>query len=97
MLFRSNGDIVNEVLRVEQQHPDKIVWVVGGPKLIEACSNILDHAYLTHFKGSYKIDTKIDLKKFLNGFIPVRAEVAKDFQSTLVKYEPIFKRRTSST
>lgn len=91
-----NGNIVEEVLRVEQQHPDKTIWVVGGPKIIEACSNILDYAYLTHFKGSYKIDTKMDLKSFLTGFTPVKAHVSQDLQSTFVKYAPIFKRSRTS-
>ena len=89
---RVSGNIVDRVLELEQHHKDKIIWVVGGPQLLEECSGILDNVYLTHFKGSYKIDTKIDLRKFLTGFIPVRADVNKDFKSTLVKYEPIFKR-----
>jgi dihydrofolate reductase len=90
------GDIVDQVLQLEQQYPDRKIWVTGGPRLIESCINILDSVYLTHFKGSFKIDTKMELKTFLTGFIPVRAEVAADFQSTLVKYEPIFKRTTTS-
>lgn len=91
------GDIADEVLKIEATHPDKTIWVVGGPKLIEACVNILDNVYLTHFKGSFKIDTKIDLRTFLTGFTPVRASVAQDFKSTFVKYEPIFKRTKTST
>lgn len=91
------GDIMEHVLEIERQHRGQTIWVVGGPKIIEACADVLDSIYLTHFKGSYKIDTKIDLKRLLTGFTPVRAEVAKDFQSTMVKYEPIFKRRKTSS
>jgi dihydrofolate reductase len=87
-----SGDIVESVLRLEQENPTRIIWVLGGPKLIESCVNILDAVYLTHVRGSFKIDTKIELKTFLTGFVPVRAEVASDYQSTLVKYTPIFKR-----
>lgn len=94
---RIEGNIVEEVVKLENQHPDKIIWVVGGPALLEACVDLFDHVHLTHFKGSYKIDTKIDLKRFLTGFMPVRAEVAQDKQSTFIKYASIFKRnRTSS-
>ena len=93
---RIEGDLVEQALRLEQQHPDQIIWIVGGPKLIETCVNILDNVYLTHFKGSFKIDTKLDLRSFLTGFIPVRAEVARDFKSTFIKYAPIFKRSTTS-
>jgi dihydrofolate reductase len=93
---RISGDIVEEVLRLEKQHPTQTIWIVGGPRLIESCAGILDNIYLTHFKGSYKIDTKIDLRSLLTGFIPVRAEVSQDFQSTFIKYAPIFKRSTTS-
>jgi dihydrofolate reductase len=89
---RIHGNIVDEVLRLEQENPTRKIWIIGGPKLIESCVNILDTVYLTHFKGSFKIDTKMELKSFLTGFAPVRAEVAPDFKSTLVKYAPIFKR-----
>jgi len=94
---RISGNIADRVLELEQQHKDKTIWVGGGPKLIESCIDIFDKIYLTHFKGSYKIDTKIDLKSFLTGFTPTSAKVAPDFQSTLIVYEPIFKRSKTST
>ena len=87
------GNIVEEVLRLEQENPNRIIWIIGGPGLIESCINILDAVYLTHVKGSFKIDTRMELKTFLTGFVPVKAEVAADFRSTLVKYTPIFKRQ----
>ena len=93
---RISGDIVEKVLALEAQHKDQIIWVVGGPKLIESCIDIFDKIYLTHFKGSFKIDTKIDLKSFLTGVTPTSARVAPDFQSTLIVYEPIFKRIKTS-
>jgi dihydrofolate reductase len=96
---RISGNIVEEVLKLEQDHPNKIIWVIGGPKLIEECSkaSIFDYLYLTHFKGSYKIDTKIDLRSVLNGTTPTRAEVSNDRKSVFVKYAPIFKRITTSS
>ena len=88
-----SGDIVESVLRLEQENPTRIIWVIGGPAVIESCINILDAVYLTHVRGSFKIDTRMELRTFLTGFVPVRAEVAADFGSTLVKYTPIFKRQ----
>ena len=89
---RIGGDIKNEVLRLEQLHPDKIIWVVGGPNLIMECLDILDGIHLTHFQNSYRTDVKIDLKVLLRGFEMKSASVASDFKSTFVTYEPIFKR-----
>ena len=94
---RISGDIKEQVLELESRHPTQTIWVVGGPKLLESCEGLFDQLHLTHFKGSYKIDTKIDLKTFLAGFVPVRASVSDDRKSTFIKYEPIFSRtRTSS-
>lgn len=97
MAGRINGDIAEQVLALEQQHPSQIIWVVGGPKLLEAAVDILDEVHLTHFKSSFKIDTKIDLKVFLRGFAMTSASVAPDFKSTFVTYAPLFKRSTTST
>ena len=89
---RVSGNIVEEVLALEAKHPSQTIWVIGGPALIQECTNILDNVYLTYFKGSYKVDTRMDLKSFLTNFTPTGAQVAPDYKSTLVTYSPIFKR-----
>lgn len=89
------GDIVENLLAIEKAHPDKIVWVIGGVELLMEAKDVIDRAYLTHIKGSYKVDTRIQLKDFLLGMTPVRADVSSDFQSTFVTYETVFKRPTS--
>jgi len=91
-----NGDINEELLKIEKQHRNKIIWVIGGANLLEQCNNIFDNIYLTHFKGSYKVDTKINLKTILLGWQPKRADVSNDHQFTLIRYENIFKRSKSS-
>jgi dihydrofolate reductase len=91
------GDIAHEILKLESQHPDKIIWVVGGAEIIEQCDGIFDRLYLTHIKGSYKIDTRVNLKSLL---APCRfryASAAPEDNCTFVEYEPIFRRTTRST
>lgn len=94
---RIQGDIVEKVLALEKQHPDRIIWVIGGSAILEACIDIFDEVHLTHIKGSYKIDTKINLKAFLTGLVAKNARVASDYQSTIIRYEPLFKRTTAGT
>jgi dihydrofolate reductase len=94
---RISGDIREQVLNLEQKHPDRIVWVIGGPNLLIECIDILDKVYLTHFQNSFKVDTKIDLKVFLRGFQMTGASVAPDFKSTMVTYAPIFGRTKTGT
>lgn len=91
-----SGDIVAKLLAIESQHPDKKIFVIGGPDLIESAKPLLDRVYLTHIKGSYKVDTRIYVKEFLAGFTPVRATVSRDFTSTFTVYDPIFKRSKTS-
>jgi len=91
------GDVAKKVLELEKQHSDRIIWVVGGPTILKTCIDLFDEVYLTHFKDSYKIDTKIDLKSFLVGFNATHAKVAKDFNSTFIRYAPIFNRTKTST
>ena len=91
------GNIKDEILNLERQHSDKIIWVVGGLNLLEQCDGIFDRLYLTHFKSSYKIDTKLNLKTFLSGWNPVIATAPANNICTFVVYENIFARSKSST
>jgi dihydrofolate reductase len=91
------GNLKDELLRLEKLHADQIIWVIGGANLLEQCDGIFDRLYLTHFKGSYKIDTKLNLKSFLSGWNPVRASAPADNNCTHVIYENIFKRLSPST
>lgn len=87
-----SGDIPAKLLDIEAAHPDKTVWVIGGAEVLESARPLLDRIYMTHIKGAYRTDTRMYVKEFISGFRPVRAEVSKDFQSTFVVYESIFKR-----
>jgi dihydrofolate reductase len=90
------GDLTENLLEIEARHPDKTIWVIGGSGILEETRDLFDRVYLTHIKGSFKVDTRINLKSFLTGFQPVRAEVSSDFQSVFTIYESIFRRiRTS--
>ena len=91
-----SGDLNDLLLEIENNHKDKTIFVIGGVELLQSARPLLDRIYLTHIKGSYKVDTRIQLKEYLSGFNPVRAEVSKDFQSTFTVYESIFKRIKTS-
>ena len=87
-----SGDVKEKLLAIEQQHPDKKIFVIGGVELLQESRPLLDRIYVTHIKGSYRSDTRIFVKEFLAGYTPVRATVSRDFNSTFTVYDPIFKR-----
>ena len=88
-----NGDIKESIQKLAESYPDKTVWIIGGANILDQTRELLDEIYLTHFRGSYKVDTRIDLKKFLTGFAPKSARVSEDRQCTWVIYknEDIFR------
>ncbi len=87
-----SGDIVQELLRIEQQHSDKQIFVIGGTKLLEAAKPLLDRVYVSYFRGAYRSDVRLNVKEFLVGFKPRRATVSQDLVTTFTVYESIFKR-----
>lgn len=92
-----NGDVKEEILKIEQRHNNKTIWVIGGANLLEQCDGIFDRLYLTHFKGSYKIDTKINMKSFMSGWSPVTATAPANNNCTFVVYENLFGRSVRGT
>jgi dihydrofolate reductase len=86
------GNIVEEILKLERANPDRIIWVVGGAKILEDCESIYDRIYLTHIKGAYRADTKINLKSLLSGRLMRRASASPEDNCTFVEYESIFRR-----
>lgn len=89
-----SGNMQEEILKLEQKHPNQTIWVVGGPELLEQCNGLFDRLYLTHYKGSFKIDTRINLKKFLAGWEAKTATADPNNNFTTVIYENLFKRFT---
>lgn len=91
-----SGNMKEQLLALEQQYPDKIIWVIGGPSLLEQCEDVLDKLYLTHHKNSYKVDSKLDLKKFLSEWQVTSASASPTSNCAFLTYETIFKRKISS-
>lgn len=62
------SDIESRIKKIQDEFPTKDIFIIGGKQLLESTRHILDQIYLTRMKGSYKTDTRIDLRKFLLGF-----------------------------
>ena len=57
-----------EILNLQKMYPNKKVFIIGGKTILEDCRDLIDNVYLTIIKGSFKVDTKIKLNEFLQGF-----------------------------
>jgi dihydrofolate reductase len=85
-------NLYDEIITLNKAHPDKTIWVVGGAEILEQCKDLYDRIYLTHFRGNYKIDTKVDLKSMLSGYRIVEASASPNESCTFVVYESLFKK-----
>ena len=58
-----SGDLNKSVMRLSEEHPDLITWVIGGPNIIEQTLGVIDEFYLSRIPGAYACDTFLPLKK----------------------------------
>ena len=88
-----SGNIPEQVLKLESLYPEKIIWVVGGADILEQCKNLYDRIYLSHFKGNFRTDTRVNLKSMLSGYRFIEADANPNDNFTVVVYESIFRRK----
>lgn len=91
-----SGDIKDRLIEIEAKHPDKKIFVIGGPQLLEECQSYFENVYVTVHRKHYRADTRIQLNSFLAPFQIKRCDTSPDFQCSFLKYENIFKRPTAS-
>ena len=60
------GDIVNEILDLEQEYSDKDIFIIGGPEIIAQTFDILKEFYLTRIYGNFECNKFINISKIAN-------------------------------
>jgi dihydrofolate reductase len=84
-----SGDLSKEIKKLESLYPSKTIWIIGGAKIIEETKSIVDEAHVTHIKGQYRADTKVDLKNYLRWFRAYSACPSKDGRCNWTTYKNI--------
>jgi dihydrofolate reductase len=84
-----SGDISNHLINIQKIYPKKTVWVIGGPEILMSVKDRIDEAHITHFKGQYRTDVQIDLKKFLQLFRATSAKPSTDRLCNWTTYKNI--------
>ena len=83
------GDLEQQILKIKDSHPDKTVWIIGGPDILLATKSIVDEAHITHFKSQFKTDVQIDLRKYLSLFQATGAAPSSDRKCNWTTYKNI--------
>lgn len=83
------GDIVAAIQKIAQDNTKKTVWIIGGPQLLLDTKDLVDEAHVTHFKGQYRTDTQLDLKRYLSLFQARSACPSTDLKCNWTVYKNI--------
>lgn len=83
------GDVVSAVQNIAESNPNKTIWIIGGPKLLLETKDLVDEAHVTHFKGQYRTDVQIDLRKYLSLFQARTASTSSDKKCIWTVYKNI--------
>lgn len=68
------GDLNMHLKVLESTYPGLIIWVIGGPNIIEQCLGVIDEFYLSRIPGDYDCDTHLPLDKIKEKFTMRSAE-----------------------
>ena len=62
------GDLEVELNKLKKEHPNKIIWVIGGPNIIEQTMDSIEEFYLSRIPGEYSCDCFLSLNTIENLF-----------------------------
>lgn len=83
------GDISANIKNIAEKNPNKTVWIIGGPAILLETKDLVDEAHITHFKGQFRTDTQIDLRKYLSLFRATGAAPSSDRKCSWTTYKNI--------
>jgi dihydrofolate reductase len=83
------GDLAEAVKKIAHDNPTKTVWIIGGPGILMETRDLVDEAHISHFKGQFRVDTQIDLRRYLSLFRATGAMPSSDRKCNWTTYKNI--------
>lgn len=83
------GDLISEIKKIQTTYTGKDIWIIGGPDILMATKDLVDLVHITHFKGQFKADVQIDLRKYLTFFRATSASTSTDKKCSWMVYKNI--------
>lgn len=83
------GDLIDNIKKLESAYPNKTIWIIGGPQILMSTKSIVDEVHITHFKGQYRTDVQLDLRKYLSVFQARSAATSTDKLCSWMTYKNI--------
>jgi len=85
------GDLCAELKELEATCPGLIIWVIGGPNIIEQSLGVIDEFYLSRIPGEYDCDTHLPIRK-----IDTLFKVKWEEEHSEVKFQIMEKRNVNT-
>jgi dihydrofolate reductase len=82
------GDITRSTLLAHAQ-PRQDVFVIGGADLLRNCLPLYDELIVTHIRGMYGADVRVNPGTFFTGWRAESAQVGRENVCTFIKYRRI--------
>lgn len=83
------GNLIERVVELEHLYPKRTIWLIGGKEILEICRPLCNNLYITHVKGNYRSDVRIDLRDYLVGFRTTSAGPSQDRTCNFMTYKNI--------
>ena len=56
------GNLKEEVLSLKNEYPQKTIWIIGGPNIIDQTIEVVEEFYLSRIPGRYDCDGFLSLE-----------------------------------
>ncbi|MBI29474.1 MAG: dihydrofolate reductase [Pelagibacteraceae bacterium] len=56
-----NGILSKQLDLISKQYPEKIIWIIGGPNIVNQLFSLIEEVYLTRIYGNFNCDTFLDI------------------------------------
>lgn len=83
------GNLIEKIKGIQDSYPKKDIWIIGGPGILMETKDIVDQVHITHFKGQFRTDVQIDLRKYLTFFRATSAATSLDKKCSWMTYKNI--------
>lgn len=76
-------DPVKLLYKLERENPSKIVWVIGGAKLLSSVDGVFDRLYVTRFYGTYGCNVKINFEELTSGYKKIYSDQSFEMELSI--------------
>ena len=85
-----SGDPYELCLDLERKNPNKVIWVIGGAKLLMSMVGKFDRMYVSHIFGNFNCDAKVDFATLSEGYKEIYNDTNYDLEHIIYAKLPNF-------